>query len=221
VANNPFGSVTSSVAQLVLALPLEEALDMPGLLWTNGTDAAWYGQTTVSHDGMDAAQSGPITHNEQSTMQTTVNGPGVLTFWWKVSSESCCDRLRFYVSGVEQTNIAGEINWQQRTLPIPSGSQTLEWVYSKDSSVSSGQDRAWVDEVTFTPFQLVGVERHPRCNFGFALPVVPGKSYRIEASSDLENWTSISNFVPTNLLIRIEVIENENYPHRFFRVATP
>ena len=155
VITNAYGSITSSNASLTVVpqLTLAEALDTTNLTWTTGGSAGWSGQTINTHDGTDAAQSGLITDNQESWIQTTVtNGPGTLTFWWKVSSESTYDYLEFSVNGVLQSGrISGEVNWQQQTFSLAAGTQTLKWRYMKDSTASSGQDKGWVDQVSFVP----------------------------------------------------------------------
>src|SRR6185436_11647023 len=83
--------------------------------------------------------------------ETTVVGPGTVSFWWKVSSEPSSDRVVFFISGTEQARLSGEVDWQQRSFPVPSGSQVLTWTYRKNSSVSQRQARAWVAEVQFGP----------------------------------------------------------------------
>ncbi len=157
IVGNPGGNVASAAASLSIipAVLLPEALDAPNLAWsTNGT-IGWLGQAGLAHDGADAARSGTITHSQTSSFQTTVNGPGALSFWWKVSSEEDNDEVIFYINGSEQTRISGEVDWQQQTFSIGSGTQTLRWTYSKDSSTSSGQDRAWVDQFEFAPTPVV------------------------------------------------------------------
>jgi peptidyl-Asp metalloendopeptidase len=153
VITNNYGSVTSSAAALTInfTVSLGDGLDAPQLTWTSGGSNVWSGLTNVSHDGVDSAQSGTITDDQDSWLQTTVVGPTTLTFWWKVSSESGYDTLRFTVNGVEQFNISGEVDWQQRSVALSSGSQTLRWRYVKDASVSVGQDRGWVDQVAYVP----------------------------------------------------------------------
>jgi hypothetical protein len=130
---------------------LGEALDNTGLTWTTGGDPTeWFPQTTTSYYGGDAAQSGDITHLKSTWLQTTVTGPGTLTFYWKVSSH-VNDYLRFYVGGVEQTKISGEVDWQQKSYSLTSGTYTLKWEYTKDISGDLGSDCGWVDKVEFTP----------------------------------------------------------------------
>jgi len=129
---------------------LVEALDTSGLVWTSTGDNPWWAQTAVTHDGSEAAQSGAIGPAATSTLQTTVIGPGTLTFWWKVSSEPGHDRLKFELAGAEQCSIAGEVDWEPRTVAIPSGLQTLAWTYSKNDSGVQGRDAGWLDQVVFS-----------------------------------------------------------------------
>ncbi|HOB99511.1 MAG TPA: Ig-like domain-containing protein [Verrucomicrobiota bacterium] len=129
---------------------ITEALDRSGLVWTTGGHAPWSGQTVVTHDGKDAAQSGTIEHDQQSWLQTTVVGPGALTFWWRISSEEDYDCLRFSVNGLEWAAISGSVGWQWRTFSIDSGTHTLLWSYTKDEIETAGQDRAWLDEVSWS-----------------------------------------------------------------------
>ncbi len=155
VVTNLLGQATSRVATLTVTpgISLADALDTTNLTWSTGGNGTWEGETDTTHDTVDAAQSGTITHSQQSWMETTIiNGPGTISFWWKVSSESGYDFLEFYLDSVLQSGrISGTVDWQQKSNAIPSGSHVVRWRYTKDSSVSSGQDRGWVDQVTFVP----------------------------------------------------------------------
>ncbi|MBC8096126.1 MAG: LamG domain-containing protein, partial [Akkermansiaceae bacterium] len=70
-------------------------------VWTTGGDAPWFTQSTTTYDGIDAAQSGMIGHDQYSLLETTVTGPGTLSFWWFVSSDDYdgYDRLEFSIDG--------------------------------------------------------------------------------------------------------------------------
>jgi len=169
--SNPAGSVDSQSATLTVIHPLDlpEALDAPSLIWTTSGSALWQAQTNVTHDGIDAAQSGAISDNMSSALNTTVTGPGTLRFWWKVSSESGYDKLAFYIGGVKEAEISGEVGWQFRAFPITNGLQSISWVYSKDISVSQGADAGWLDQVVFTegttPDPLISL--HPESRTAF------------------------------------------------------
>ncbi len=143
------------------AITLAQATDGPGLDWTSGGSgstyggepARWFGQALATHDGVDAARSGGIGASEATYTETTVNGPGTLSFWWKVSSTAGHDYLRFTLDGAEQPGapaISGGVDWQQRTLAIPAGSHTLRWTFSRDDALDFfSPDIAWLDQVEF------------------------------------------------------------------------
>jgi hypothetical protein len=160
-ALNSVGVATSIAARLTIPFNtnLAFALNATNLVWTTSpTHAPWFAQIQEAHDGDVAAQSGAITHGQQSILQTTVNGPGTLTFWWKVSSEEGYDFLKFqqHVSvptfaPIPPVSISGETGWQSRTVVLFPSTNRLEWVYWKDNTVSVGRDAGWVDEVVLTP----------------------------------------------------------------------
>ncbi len=93
--SNPSQSDTSAINFEIAALPtLAGALDTNGLTWTTTGTYPWFPQTVTTHDGSDAAESADIADNQTSSMETTLSGPGTLTFWWKVSSETTSVQLR-------------------------------------------------------------------------------------------------------------------------------
>ena len=136
-------------------LALGDALDAPSLKWTTGGDATWEAETATSHDLTNAVQSGSIGTNQSSWIETTVTGPGTISFWWKVSSASGHDFLRFMLDGQEQPgSISGSVGWQLESFAVPgasTNSHTLLWVYAKDAVLSAGSDAAWLDQVSWTP----------------------------------------------------------------------
>jgi PKD repeat protein len=127
--------------------PIAEAVDYPSLTFSLSGNANWFSQTTTTYYGGDAAQSGDIGNNQTTTMETTISGKTSVKFYWRVSSETNYDYLRFYIDGVEQTRISGSVSWTQRSYTVSSGSHTLKWSFTKDGSVSSGSDCGWVDKL--------------------------------------------------------------------------
>ncbi len=149
-ASNGAGDGTAQL-RIDISDNLGDTVDAPELVWTTGGDAPWFSQSAISRRGGSAAQGGDIDDNEETWLETTVIGPGTFTFWWRVSSESKYDRLQFLLGGDELHTIDGEVNWQQRTIDVPEGVQTLRWSYSKDGSVSDESDTGWVDDITWVP----------------------------------------------------------------------
>lgn len=149
--------VDASVAHLyahwtyMQSLDLGTAVNAPDLTFTSGGDAPWFGQTADSQDGDGAAQSGLITHGQSSWMEATLSGSGTLAFWWKTSSESGWDKLKLYVDGTLVTDFSGTTGWECYSYPIDGeGEHTVRWTYSKDGSVSVGEDCARVDAISFS-----------------------------------------------------------------------
>jgi alpha-tubulin suppressor-like RCC1 family protein len=153
IASNAYGVVASKFAKVTTVISLGDALDATNLNWTTTGNAQWFGETNVTHDGVDAARSGGIGALQETILQTTVgtNWSGSYTFWWKVSSEQFFDTLEFRLNGVVVTNLSGEVDWQQASIPVAIGTNVLQWRYSKDVSFDGGQDAAWVDQFTFVP----------------------------------------------------------------------
>lgn len=137
------------LAGLLAAVCPLHAASTSSLNWETSVEARWFTQSQTTHDGVAALQSGHISDNEVSWLQTTVVGPGTLSFWWKASSETNQDWARFSVDGVEQARISGEAGWQQATQALSAGSHALRWTYAKSGSVAAGSDAAWLDRITF------------------------------------------------------------------------
>jgi hypothetical protein len=157
----PLGTPTTTTVTITDDEPpsdLALAVDCDSLTWTTGGDADWFSQAVVTHDGEDAAQSGAIANGQESWMETTVIGPGTVTFWWKVSSEADCDYLEFYTGTTLQDRISGDVDWQQQAYAVDPGVQTLRWRYVKDGASSEGSDCGWVDQVVFVEGGIPALE---------------------------------------------------------------
>ena len=137
----PLGSPTDLGAYEFPALPdlsaLAGALDSGDLVNVNSVidpggfyPAVWFSQSNVTHDGVDAAQSGAIPDDKLSLLTAQVTGPGTLTFWWKINA-GVNDRLEFGLIGVGSLAgpIFGNTDWRQESVTIPAGTSGLVWQY--------------------------------------------------------------------------------------------
>jgi|GEM_PF-796670 len=115
--------------------------------------AVWFSQSTNTHDGVDAAQSGAIPNDKKSLLTADVTGPGTLTFWWKINANPD-DRITFYLGSASWLAgpIFGNTDWKKETVAIPAGTHSLGWEYDADYINTMPGGAGWVDEVVFTPF---------------------------------------------------------------------
>lgn len=118
--------------------------------WIQGA-SPWTIVNTGAYAGTYAAKSGTITSSGSTTVQTTriLSSSGSLSFYYKVSSESTYDYLKFYIDGTLQNSWSGEVAWTQATYTLAAGTRVLKWEYMKDGSVDSGSDCAWIDNIIF------------------------------------------------------------------------
>jgi hypothetical protein len=119
--------------------------------WINRSTKPWKISSVNSYDGRIAAQSGSITHNQSTSLSIKVyyNSSDSIKFWYKVSSESDYDYLYFKINDVNVMKKSGEIPWSKAVISVPAGYNKLEWVYSKDGSVSAGSDMTMIDMIDF------------------------------------------------------------------------
>ncbi|MCL2028287.1 MAG: C25 family cysteine peptidase [Bacteroidales bacterium] len=86
-------------------------------------------------------------------------GEDSIVFYYKVSSAEDDDFLEFWIwhyladeEDYDYEEIAifsGEIPWTRFAYKVESGVQFFEWTYVKYGNTPAGQDRAWVDYITF------------------------------------------------------------------------
>ena len=151
LVNTTTGFVRTIPVELDVLPPLCQAVKACGLEWITGGDAPWFGQDEFTFRSEIAAQSGPVGDNQESWIETVVEGPGELSFWWAVSSELNYDFLEFHINDSQQAAVSGESGWEKMTFALPEGEHTLSWIYIKDFIFDDGADTGWLDEVTWKP----------------------------------------------------------------------
>lgn len=117
----------------------------------------WDVVTENPYEGQYCAKSTSIAHGETSSLYITVEvgSESTMSFYYKVSSESGWDKLFFKIDGSEKNNWSGEIDWTQASYTLTPGTHELRWEYTKDVTMSSGEDCAWIDNVVFPPATII------------------------------------------------------------------
>ncbi len=132
------------------AITLGEALDATNLIWTTSGDAEWFGETATSFDGVSAAQSGAMSDEESSVLQTTMVGPGTVTFYWETVGQADEFDLEFDANGDYVNDIGSQTGWSQQTFQLSAGTNFLMWnATTGDGSAPS--DGGFVGDIVFTP----------------------------------------------------------------------
>jgi hypothetical protein len=227
--DNPLSVVVNSDLVLTARFALRSFIDgfesgnFSRLPWNSGGDTPWIVQSNEVSLGGFAARSGVITNNQRSLLILSANtAAGIGSFDYKVSSETNWDWLEFYVNGVLNGRWSGEVGWQTHLFSLPAGTNTMEWRYTKDFSISLGLDAAFIDNLDLpsapTLIQLLSFSSSgPRLQ----LQGQSNHPYVIQASADLVNWQPISTNFAVNGVIQISDPRAQFYPVRFYRAVRP
>jgi Metallo-peptidase family M12/FG-GAP-like repeat/Calx-beta domain len=124
--------------------------------WTQsaGANASWSVVNTEASEGSYSLKSDVIANSQTASIQfTAMMNSGDLSFYRKVSSESTFDFFKVFVDGTEFTTASqsGESDWALVSIPVTAGVHVIKFSYTKDNDVASGQDAAWIDNLTLPP----------------------------------------------------------------------
>lgn len=187
--------------------------------WINDANHPWTITSNSPYAGAYSAQSGSIGHNQSTGMSISVDIPvsDSISFYYKVSCEgsqsSLWDYLEFSIDGVAMETWDNEIDWSRASFPVSEGTHLFKWKYSKDYSMSAGEDCAWIDNIVFPiPSTEIPTENHaPQITSGNQLNLNAGEefTYTLTATDiDADNltaaivsappWVSIENIGETS-----------------------
>ncbi len=132
--------------------------------WNNTSTVPWIIVSgNEAYEGNFAARSGNINDNQNTDLYIDINvlSNDSISFFKKVSCEQgesyngtyyWYDNLEFLIDGNSYGKWDGiDANYTRVAYPITSGNHQLHWTYTKDQSVSEGDDCAWVDFIVFPP----------------------------------------------------------------------
>ena len=120
--------------------------------------APWRISDTVSLLGRTSLRSGDIGDSEQSCLvfSLSLSEPILVQFSRRVSSQPADElyfaagsqRLEYHLRPVADTVLR---NWSRELYIVAEDTTAIRWCYSKDGSVSEGEDSAWIDNLSFSP----------------------------------------------------------------------
>lgn len=133
-------------------LAFDEAVEMPGLSWTTGGEAVWFVQSNEYNVGVSALQSGAAGDYGSSWIETTVQGPGTLTFDWNLLADAddyfSLSVSNFYGEYEELGYYGSESSgWDYREIDLEEGENLLRWTFYNDDPTAGSYDAAFLDNV--------------------------------------------------------------------------
>lgn len=147
--------------------------------WLQGLQNPWIIDEENYFEGDFSSRSGVIGNNENTTMSISieVTEADSLSFYCKTSSQTDADVFGFDIDNNSLLNLSGEKDWTRYSYYLSAGIHTLTWKYSKDASISSGYDAAWVDFIVFPPFRDILGMNQPEHMVDFTLAPVPAHDF--------------------------------------------
>lgn len=142
--NQVNAAISASEAPMTEAVGTSSAdveLDFPGR-------TLWLPVDEENASGGRAIRSSAIGDGQSVVARTTVKGPGVLSFRWRVSAATG-DRLGILVNGLSYGQITGMTQWETVTIDLPVGESEIVWEYLKNASGASGSDAGFLDDISY------------------------------------------------------------------------
>ena len=173
--------------------------------WNVISSNPWSIDPNEVYEGTFSSVSAIINDNQTSTMEIDIDVlyDGDVSFMKKVSSESNYDFLKFYIDGQLQGEWGGEVNWSPESFFVSAGQHTFSWIYSKDASVSSGADAAWVDYILFPPMNsTVGLQEQDLFSEFSIYPNPSSGSFNVNLNSSQKSIISIAVYDTKGRLIK-------------------
>ncbi len=129
--------------------------------------ATWKGEVSgdaiddkTAYEGRFSFGSAKIGANQTAAIETTINvtQAGQLSFARRVSSNPEHGVLNFEISGKQKNGAwktliteksSGDVAWEMKNYALTVGQFKLRWTYAKDGAEAKGEDKAWIDAVSY------------------------------------------------------------------------
>ncbi len=154
VAGNSAMSLTTTIKYRYTRFPLSQVLQPQGSNGDlanpigSGSRPFWGSQGSWANgvSGSYTAASGTIEHNGLSRLKITPINKSSVSFLWKADTQLNFDKVTVYVNNNAMRTLSGQTGWEAVTIDMPAGTSvnTVTWQYTKDGSVSTGEDRVWI-----------------------------------------------------------------------------
>lgn len=181
----------------------------------DGWTGDWIADNLHFASGIWSAKSPNLINDDlvEKSLWQTVNleSDGVLSFWWRVSSEKDWDYLKLYIDGDLVNKISGEVGWQELKYNLNVGEHIIKFTYSKDYSGESGEDAGWIDAVLIDGGGSITTMNIVDNNASVKLNNLSGGSNKYKVScTDMDD--NKSETIEREIIINIEKVSEDNTP---------
>jgi len=112
---------------------------------------SWVVDDSRASEGIFSLKSQVVNEDKDSGIEISgTYEAGNISFDHRVSSEATFDFFKFFIDGVEQLSLSGELGWQSACFPVTAADHTFRWQFVKDGGLSEGEDAAWIDNLLIT-----------------------------------------------------------------------
>jgi hypothetical protein len=134
-------------------VPLGDAAGLPGRTFTTGGTGWWSGvvNPALAREGSSLIQGQSTSSNQRDSawIETVINGPAEVAFWWRVDNDNYEVRLNLNSAsfGTVKVNPSTPAAFSEGThrIQLGSGPQTLRW------SITGSTSPVWLDQLRITP----------------------------------------------------------------------
>jgi len=139
----------------------------------------WERTTQRAYEGTHSFASKKIGHSQQTNAYLTIT-TDYIEFYWYVSSENSYDWFEFYIGETRELRQSGTRGWNKFSKELTKSQYTFRWRYYKDGSSSSGDDKAYIDNLVIN---------------------VPENRYFIADEGVLKTWSiDTEKYIPVTIL---------------------
>ena len=147
-----------SVRLSVIELTPEEVVAANGgdpVSWT--ATEKWVSVADETSSGGYCMRSAALGAGETAAVTATAEGPGTLSFDWRISSARG-HYARFYLDGAKTNELTRSTDWTTETHVLGEGLHEFRWTYEMGTGATGGSDAVFLDNVKWTPAQTIALE---------------------------------------------------------------
>ena len=141
---NPNDSTSFPEGPIEQYFNFEDGLVPAGFTHSNA-NTPWF---VTEVDGRKVLTNNDIGDSQRtSTKLEFVSEQAFISFDYKLDTEAWCDFLIVYIDGQQVLSVAGQEGWFNFTQAIAVGAHEIEFVFTKDGSVSTAADAVYIDNI--------------------------------------------------------------------------